>query len=125
MGNISKYCDSAQHHLASGSSKDMAQIPRMLPSDPYEVAAPDHYKPSKYRAEDGQHYSESYYNPGESSGMRSTISKANRVGVERSGHQQQMEVPLPPRDSLVKTQTEPGTLIGSQSNWRGNNKGVG
>jgi len=53
---------------------------------------------------DGQSRSNSYYNPGEQSGMKSSISRPARVG-QSSGGEQAMSVPKPSRDADIKTTT--------------------
>ena len=54
---------------------------------------------------DGQHRSNSYYNPGRESGMKSVIDEKARVG-QSSGGEQQMSVPKPARDCMIDTTTE-------------------
>jgi len=56
------------------------------------------------RKQDGQHYSDHYYNPGTESGMKNTISGPARVG-HVSGGEQQMSVPKPGRDVMINTTT--------------------
>lgn len=53
---------------------------------------------------DGQHRQGGYYNPGTGSGFKSSISPAARVG-QQSGGEQQMSVPKPARDCMIKTTT--------------------
>jgi hypothetical protein len=56
------------------------------------------------RKNDGQHYSDSYYNPGPNSGMKSSISPAARVGHESRSDLNRF-VPKPARDCMIKTTT--------------------
>jgi hypothetical protein len=56
------------------------------------------------RAEDGQHYSDSFYNPGMESGQKSSIRPAARVGMV-SGGEQNMSVPKPARNAGISTTT--------------------
>lgn len=54
---------------------------------------------------DGQARSDSYYNPGRyNSGMKTSISPAARVGQIHGGGQQ-MSVPKPARDCMIRTTT--------------------
>ena len=55
------------------------------------------------RKNDGQHYSDHYYNPGSESGMKSVIEKG-RVDMQ-SGGEQQMKVPTVHRSVNVNTTT--------------------
>jgi len=56
------------------------------------------------RKQDGQHYSDHYYNPGTESGMKSTVSGPARVG-HASGGETASSTPKPARDCMVNTTT--------------------
>jgi len=53
---------------------------------------------------DGQHYSDHYYNPGTESGMKATIPSPARVG-HASGGETASSVPKPARDCMINTTT--------------------
>ncbi len=81
---VGEYKDTAQRH----QNHPLSNQPAAGKVDS-EDAAQHHNEQTNHslRNEDGQHYSQSYYNPGMESGQKSSISVDRRVGM-RSGKEE-------------------------------------
>lgn len=113
MGKISEYI--GQHcNDQNRGYKDSAQGPRPAHT---EDAAVKHNTTSStpYRSEDGQHYSDSHYTPGQESGQKSSM--RHPIGMKSGGETaHEMMYPLNGKERMkdISTTTGGAPLLGRQ-----------